>query len=122
MRAAITLPFVLLQIGCAYPMDTEPPAYPADPHGCPWRGGHIERRGMFGDRVCVTPYPDAGRACTDSSQCAGRCLLSYGSPEVTIQSHPIGREAAGQCEADSPTFGCYGEIVQGRITRPVCDD
>ena len=77
---------------------------------------------MFGGRVCVMPYSDAGRACTDSGQCAGRCLLSYDSSEVTIQSHPVGREAAGQCEADSPTFGCHAEIVNGRITQPVCDD
>jgi len=122
-RAAIILPLVLLQFGCAYPMDTEPPAHPADPRGCPSRGGHIERRGMFGDRVCVTPYADAGRACTDTSQCAGRCLILLGTPETNGQSYPVGRQASGQCEPDNRTFGCYVEIRAGRVSDGgACED
>ena len=108
-------------LSCAPSSGIDRPGDPANLRGCR-EHGRIERRGMLGVRICVTPYVDGGRACTDSGQCAGRCLLDYDSAAVSLQSHPVGREAAGRCEADNRTFGCHAEILDGRITQPICVD
>ena len=85
---------------------------------CDRPGQFWARRGLMGEKMCVTPYPDAGKACTDKSDCAGRCIADYGS----VKGGTSGSPAVGKCQADDALFGCYAEVVQGRLGAPLCVD
>jgi hypothetical protein len=68
---------------------------------------------------CVTHHPDAGKACTDGSQCEGRCLAEIatrctadGCIEATIPE--IDQPFVGRCEEDDTRCGSFIEIRKGR--------
>ena len=46
-----------------------------DATACAASGGDWVRACIGGTYSCVVPYPDAGKSCTDSSQCAGECII-----------------------------------------------
>jgi hypothetical protein len=71
--------------------------------------------------ICVTLYADAGRSCSDKADCTGLCILES-NPDINPSIPAVGAEAVGQCQRDSALFGCYSEIVGGRITPPICVD
>jgi putative hemolysin len=85
----------------------------ADRTACISAGGRVERRGRLGAELCVRPFADAGKACTDSAQCQGKCV-SQGNAETPAQ--------AGQCQADDRLFGCYSEIKDGKAASTICVD
>lgn len=87
----------------------------ADRTACTSGGGKVERRGRMGMELCVHPYDDAGKACTDSSQCDGKCI---GDAGATSDASPV----AGQCQADDRLFGCYSEIKGGKAANAICVD
>lgn len=78
-------------------------------------GGQVERRGRAGAELCVRPYSDAMKVCTDSAQCIGKCVGAVDQGEATA---PV----SGQCQADNRAFGCYSEIVAGRAINAICVD
>jgi hypothetical protein len=131
MRSLVSLlPFGLALAGCSQtPVAEEssaplPTAVAATGAGagtggkCDRPGQFWARRGLAGERMCVTPYPDAGKACTDKSDCAGRCIADYGS----VKGRTSGSPAVGKCQADDALFGCYAEVVQGRLGARLCVD
>lgn len=83
---------------------------------CTKAGGTVERRGMAQTEVCVTPYADAGKICTDGDQCTGRCIA-----EGRVGSAP-GETVTGICQRDDQLFGCYGIVEDGRIEAGLCVD
>ena len=86
-----------------------------DVEACRQRGGKIQDVCMVQMPACVTPYPDAGIPCRDSSECRGQCR--YGGEEVEI-----GAEVRGECQEDDDPCGCFAEVVDGRLTRALCAD
>lgn len=68
------------------------------------------------------PFADAGRSCTDSDQCVGRCLFDYGRRAYSLAGDPPAGPAAGRCEAEEGSLGCRSEVRNGRVQRPVCVD
>ena len=88
-----------------------------DQQRCVAEGGSVEHRGMFGSSMCVKPYADAGKACTDSSQCLGACLAES-EPDI----FSVASGATGQCQTDNAAFGCLGEVQHGRIDGFLCVD
>jgi hypothetical protein len=118
-RAAIILASALL-FSCVTPTDRVGPqaGSPEDLRTCAARGGTVDVRGGLGPRpVCVLLFPDGGRSCADSSQCAGRCLVSYENRSRR------GGSVAGQCQWEQgPTFGCYAEVRGGRAGPVGCTD
>lgn len=68
---------------------------------CIKRGG--EMVGTFSGPACAMPAPDAGQACTTSSQCAGLCL------------------ADGQCSASDLNPGCTSILEDGEAVV-ICID
>jgi hypothetical protein len=91
-------------------------ATPEERAACEAAGGEIMVAGLFGDEVCIQAMPDAGQACSDSSQCVGRCLntenfVDYGQPVTT-----------GQCEPTNAGFGCAQEVIDGRGDYAICVD
>jgi hypothetical protein len=66
--------------------------------------------------TCVINFADAGKACTDSDQCAGKCLYEGDGPP------PAGTPAAGKCQADSDPCGCSTELIGGVPQAGICVD
>lgn len=87
----------------------------ADKAACTSGGGTVQRRGMLGMEMCVHPYADAGKQCSDSSQCQGKCVGSAGSTSTSSA-------VTGQCQADDRLFGCYSEIKGGKAAYAICVD
>jgi hypothetical protein len=85
----------------------------ADRAACTSAAGRVERRGRMGAELCIHAYADAGKQCTDSAQCQGKCV-SGGNPGTP----PV----AGQCQADDRLFGCYSEIKGGKSVGAICID
>ena len=84
---------------------------------CAAAGGTIRVVGYASTRMCVIRNKDAGKVCTDSSQCIGRCL-------VEGEDRPLKRfaPATGTCEPDNTDGACYAEVVRGRLTGEICVD
>ena len=82
---------------------------------CKSEGGSIRGVGMFGTPVCVKPFPDAGKVCSDKAECQGMCK----APEGSI----VGARSAGTCQKDTHDFyGCYDKIELGIVVAGVCFD
>jgi len=75
--------------------------------------------------MCVTPYPDAGKRCSDSSECAGDCLVDLtahcdGAGKCTAPEVPAsGTGAFGTCEVDNDPCGSRIEVINGVVQPPV---
>lgn len=89
-----------------------------DQEACAEAGGEVRQEGMMGLPRCVIPYADAGKICSDESDCEGRCLAS---DDVSDYDAAPG-EIQGRCEADDSPFGCYAEIHDGTIEGAICVD
>lgn len=92
---------------------SQPPTE-AETRACADADGDVVRAGLLGQFHCRQALPDAGRACTGRQDCAGECL----APDTA----PPGAPAAGACQAQTPLFGCYSVIEDGRATPPLCVD
>ena len=87
-----------------------------DRRACEEQGGTVEKRGMAQTELCVMPYADAGKACTDGDQCEGRCIA-----EGQVASPP-GEPVTGICQRDDRLFGCFGIVEDGTIEAGLCVD
>jgi len=133
LRTVLVAAFgALALVGCAPQDGPQPPTPPsggekgqnqsysrdmsaADRAACQAEDGTVQRRGMLGMEQCVHAYADAGKQCTDSAQCQGKCVGSAGavSPD---------KSASGTCQADDRLYGCYAEVRQGRAVAAICVD
>lgn len=78
---------------------------------CERSGGRWVRGGIAGFYGCLRTAPDAGKSCTDSSQCAHHC-------NAVPDTQPLpGSPVSGQCQADNNYSGCHIEISKG-IAKP----
>lgn len=98
-----------------------PPAPPAagqaslDPAQCSAAGGTVKPVCRLQRPQCVISYPDAGKACTDGSQCgSGKC--------VTDRDAAPGAPAQGVCKADNDPCGCVTPVVNGKVGAGLCVD
>ncbi len=85
-----------------------------DRAACEAAGGTVGRAGLVNWEHCIMPYKDAGKVCSDNSECTGQCrntLPAQGSGPVT-----------GKCQANNLPFGCYGEVKNGKVTSRICVD
>lgn len=87
----------------------------ADKASCTASGGVVERRGRLGVETCIHTYADAGKVCTDSAQCSGKCLAT-GHEEASTA--PV----QGQCQHDDHQFGCYAQVNNGHRAATICVD
>ena len=123
MRVLVLAAALFPLLSCASPPPVgDAPTPRVSARSCARQGGAIHRVGMSGGRACVIPYADAGRRCTDGSQCGGRCLLNLDDPRNDAwRSAPPG-QAVGQCEASDMTFGCHATIDNGEVGDSICVD
>ncbi|MCF8504510.1 MAG: hypothetical protein K9G59_06310 [Caulobacter sp.] len=65
--------------------------------------------------TCIVSYRDAGKACTDGSQCLGkRCTGEF-------ENKPDANPATGACAATNNPFGCQTIIRDGKAAT-ICVD
>ena len=83
---------------------------------CTSRGGTIKKVCRLQQPWCVVSYSDAGKRCTDKSQCKGRCILDS---KVHVE---IGEKAEGRCEPDDDPCGCKPEVIDGKFAGGQCID
>ncbi len=115
MRRLAALIAVLALAACA-PMGEGPTtAPPVDAAACVANGGVVKKVCRMQRPACIFAYSDAGKTCTDSSQCKGRCVIEDEFPEV-------GAKAIGVCERDNDLCGCSAEVIDGRATAGRCVD
>jgi hypothetical protein len=88
-----------------------------DPATCHARGGNIRKVGINKDRVCVVKFRDAGKACSNASDCEGKCVAPYTND---LQE---GTPRTGRCQSDDHMdgFGCWTEIVGGSTSGGWCN-
>jgi hypothetical protein len=84
--------------------------------GCAERGGTVSRR-PFGSAFCKIDYPDAGRACTDMTECLGGCTLPNASSAVPGQGG-----LKGACKPSNVLGGCMTYLIRGHAAATECID
>jgi hypothetical protein len=82
---------------------------------CARLGGYVQRVGLLGNEACVVAYKDAGKACTDGSQCEGDC---WGEARPYKPDEP----AVGKCQPTNMPFGCNSRINNGVASPVLCVD
>ena len=86
-----------------------------DQEQCRAEGGAVRGVGMFGNPACVKPFADAGKVCSDKSECQGLCK----APENSV----VGSRSTGICQKDThDIYGCYNEVKQGAVVAGMCFD
>ncbi|WP_022953883.1 hypothetical protein [Leucothrix mucor] len=86
---------------------------PKDEASCKQQGGTWGKVGLGGFMACTIPTGDAGKSCTDSSECERRCLTGVGEP---------GKQVTGQCQSSNQPFGCWAEVLKGVAQPGLCID
>lgn len=97
----------------AMPAATEP----ADAASCAAAGGAWKGVGMMNVEACVMPYPDAGKVCSDSSECTGDCWA-----DGAVTPEQAGTRATGYCQPTNMPFGCRSQILKGVVQPGLCVD
>lgn len=84
---------------------------------CAAQNGTMQRVGRLQTLQCIVRYADAGKQCTDGSQCEGDCRLPVGG--ATPASNAT---VTGVCQADSNNFGCHVSVENGKVGVGLCVD
>jgi len=103
----------LVLAGCA---PNTPPAVTdanAAISACVQSGGEMRQVGRAQTWQCILQYSDAGKLCTDASQCQGDCLAAKRDDAAPTQ---------GVCAADSSRFGCRTTLSNGVANPTLCID
>ena len=93
-----------------------PPTMSISTSSCSSRGGEMRQVGRAQTWQCVVKYADAGKRCTDGSQCEGDCEIAGNSGIAS------GAPAVGQCQVDSNRFGCRTTVKDGKAEATLCID
>lgn len=90
----------------------------ADRSVCELHGGMVLTDTLLGSESCVRPMRDAGKSCTDGSQCdAGQCHWD----ETGRRREPrLGEKTVGKCPATNSSSGCTIRIIAGKATGAIC--
>jgi hypothetical protein len=81
---------------------------------CRAQGGTYGPVCLTGTMQCVMRFADAGRPCTDGSQCeGGSCYYDGPTPA---------RNVRGTCVASDNPCGCHGRVEHGDVVGALCVD
>ncbi|MGE3475063.1 MAG: SUMF1/EgtB/PvdO family nonheme iron enzyme [Rhodospirillaceae bacterium] len=84
---------------------------------CLAEGGHMQLAGFARNVLCIKPYADAGKTCSDESECEGGCMFERG-----MKMPPAGQPAMGVCKRDNYSFGCRTYVKGGKVIPGPCVD
>lgn len=114
---AICLPFAAsAQMERPNPAKTGDIDLASDKADCESEGGTFFLAGLAKNHLCEHSVVDAGKVCSDNSQCSTRCLASRDSS--------VGSDSKGTCDPWKTTFGrCANTVKDGKIISPnICVD
>lgn len=98
----------------------EAPAQPSaeqQESDCKAKGGILQPVCRLGRVTCIVKFSDAGKACTDGSQCESqKCLADVTGPRDP--NAPV----SGQCKATNDPCGCSTPVEDGKLGVGVCID
>ena len=116
-RIVLALAAFLTLTACADEPATVADAPREEPtlENCARLGGYVQRVGLLGREACVVTYKDAGKACTDGSQCEGDC---WGEARPFAPGEP----AKGTCQPTNMPFGCNSRVNNGVASPVLCVD
>lgn len=83
---------------------------------CAAKGGTVRPVCRMQKPACVIAYADAGKTCSDKSDCQGRCLYRGEAPADPAAA------VTGQCQANSDPCGCFTTVVKGHVGPGMCVD
>jgi hypothetical protein len=89
-------------------------ALTANPEACAKTGGEVRKVCLMGTPMCVVPFSDAGKTCSDSSECMGDCR---GDGSATPD-----QPATGKCVANNDPCGCFQTVEKGVAQHMLCAD
>lgn len=113
--ATLALALVLGSMGLPALSLAQPPARPNNAADCHAHGGNWKKVGLAGVDECDLPTADAGRACSDDSECEAAC--------VTSDSTPPGSAATGHCYPRTTLNGqCLNHVRGGKALGLMCAD
>lgn len=114
--------FGFLLVACEAQGPPPEPGSTATAATCVSKGGNWQPVCLSRTYRCVTSYPDAGKACADSDQCAGDCVVDLATDcfngdcvEPVIPKR--GDLVDGICEADDDPCGSKIEVLDGRAQQ-----
>ena len=82
---------------------------------CLTEGGFLGGVDAVGRPTCLKPFADAGKVCSDKSQCQGFCRAPDGAA--------VGSRSTGTCQSYTHFYyGCYNEIRKGTVVGGMCFD
>jgi hypothetical protein len=90
---------------------------------CP--GGKVRPVCRSRQDQCVTPYVDAGKSCSSSSQCKGKCIVDLtvhcdALGNCTSRNPPeTGARILGTCQVDNDPCGAFILVENGVAQAPV---
>jgi len=85
---------------------------------CEAVGGTVRRAGLRGWEHCIQDMPDAGKTCSDSSECVARCTI----PIQEGREYSPGEPATGACAQTDEVFGCFTRVSGGKAEPTLCVD
>jgi len=75
---------------------------------------------MANRSLCVIPYSDGGKTCSDKSDCTGLCVIDLGKADYSEAE--LAKASTGKCQLDDKLFGCYAVLAKGKIVEQSCRD
>lgn len=94
------------------------PGDSTDLTNCAARGGVIDTVGRLQRQVCRVPYADAGKTCSNKSDCTAHCILDREEGDSAPASGPV----TGKCQQYQMQFGCFSEVDGGKVKTTICVD
>jgi hypothetical protein len=105
----------VLALGLLLAVLSAPAPAPDTQTACEAAGGTWGRFGLLGTELCNLPTSDAGRPCTDNSDCESVCVAPDGAK--------LGDHVTGQCYGRSLTLGtCLPYVLDGVAQAVLCVD
>lgn len=83
---------------------------------CLAKGGEYTKEGRLQAYRCVQQFSDAGKSCSDSSECQGKCTNSDTAIEAGTAN------VKGTCAVNDTPFGCRQTIEGGVAKGFLCVD
>lgn len=86
---------------------------------CEKQGGQITQEGYFQYDACSVKFADGGKACQDSSECMGDCVIQEMPKKNLFNKN---QAITGKCTSFNSPFGCYGLVKNGKTDGIMCVD
>lgn len=116
MRILVLLPLALLTAAAPQQEWDQPKRLSPDQvYTCQRDKGVVLPGNLRRDEICVKPLADAGKVCTDGSQCVGECMVEQRWSNTTDRM-------SGACQRNTRPPNCGAILVDGRPVPVLCAD